>query len=277
MIIDHYIGIGQYQWYHIPKAAMDGAYLCMVGDASQHGIPSVEGHAWQSIAIWWCIILCMGPIWMIVNHYSGLGPWQWYHTFETIPDGVNFCMVGDTSQHGDTRCWELHRVVHRYLVMQHTLSGWVMCDAIPFQRSWAMAMTPYTQSLPRRCRFPHCQRCKSRGDSRCWGSFSANHRYPGIKNTFYGSQMHDSTSSQWAWAMSMTPHHTQSHPRLSQLLHGCRRHKSQWGYPGVESHAGKSIAIQWYNILCMSLRWMIINHYSGLGPWHLWKLIQTTE
>ena len=128
------------------------------------GIPSVEGHAGQTIAIRWWIILCMGLRWMIMNHYSGLGPWQWYHPLEAIPDGVNFCMVGDTSQYGDTRCWGSCRVIHQCPVVQHTLYVWVMGDITPCQRSWAMAMVPYTQSCPEWCRFLHCQRRKSR-----WG------------------------------------------------------------------------------------------------------------
>ena len=35
----------------------------------------------------------------------------------------DFCMVGDTSQHGDTWCWGSCKTNQYYLVMQHTLSG----------------------------------------------------------------------------------------------------------------------------------------------------------
>ena len=98
---------------------------------------------------------------MIINHYSGLLSWHCYHPLETFPDGVNFCMLGDTTQHGDTRCWGLHRAIHFYPVMLHTLNRWVMGDETPFQRSWVISVTPYTQSRPIWCPFLHSQRCKS--------------------------------------------------------------------------------------------------------------------
>ena len=51
MTMNNYSGLGPLQWYNTPKFTLDGANLCMLGDASHHKIPSVEGHEGQTIAI----------------------------------------------------------------------------------------------------------------------------------------------------------------------------------------------------------------------------------
>ena len=68
------------------------------------GILGVDSHAGQTIAILWSKMLCMGPIWMIGNHHSGLGPWNWYHTPNTNNNGAYFGMVEDPIHDGDIRC-----------------------------------------------------------------------------------------------------------------------------------------------------------------------------
>ena len=69
---------------------------------------------------------------------------------------------------------------------------------------------------------------------------------------------------QWACAMAMVPH-TESHPRRSQFMHGSETLVTM-GISGVEGHAGQTIAIRWYKMLCIGSRWITMNHYSGLEP-----------
>ena len=128
------------------------------------GIPSVEDYAGQTITIRWWNILCIGPRQMIVNHYSGLGPWQWYHTHKATLDGATFCMSEDASHNGDTQCWWLCRANHHYPVVKHALNGFQMDDNKPLQLAWTMVMVPHTQSHTRRSQFWYVRRRKSQ-----WG------------------------------------------------------------------------------------------------------------
>ena len=68
------------------------------------GISGTEGHAGQTIFIWWYNMLCMKPRWIIINHYSGFMPWQWFHTPKVTLDGAMFCMMAEASHDGDTQC-----------------------------------------------------------------------------------------------------------------------------------------------------------------------------
>ena len=106
-----------------------------------------------------CFFICFRC--MIMNNHDGLWSWQWYHPLENIPDRVNFGMLGDTRQNRDTQDWGTHMAIHPYPAMKLIFYEWAMCDATPFQRSWALTMATYTQSHPRQWSFWHCQRRKS--------------------------------------------------------------------------------------------------------------------
>ena len=127
------------------------------------GIFDVEGHVVQTIAIRQCNMLCMGPRCMIMNHYIGLGSWQWnhYHTHKATLDGADLCMVWYTSQDGDIRCWGSRRSIHAYPVMQYDSYGSHIYTNTIVYWAWAMAMVPYTQSHPIQSWFLYDERCKS--------------------------------------------------------------------------------------------------------------------
>ena len=106
MIVNHYSGLGSWQWFHTLEVILYRADCCMVGDASHNGdIYGVDSHAGQFFAIWWCNILSMDASrWMTMNHYGRIGICQWYHTPKFTIYGAVLCMVRHAIHDGNIRC-----------------------------------------------------------------------------------------------------------------------------------------------------------------------------